>query len=61
MVEYLLDWIDKVIFLIIEFIIIYVECNRFKESICRIFYLGKKVGLVIKLSIDVDFIKLYLS
>lgn len=61
MVEHPLDWIDKVIFPTTEFITIHAECNRFKESIRRILYLGKKAGLAIKPSTDVDFIKPYLS
>src|SRR5690554_456511 len=61
MVEFPLDWIDKVIFPTTEFITIHAECNRFKESIRRILYLGKKAGIAIKPNTPVDVIKPYLD
>ncbi len=61
MVEYPLNWIDKVNFPTTEFITVHAECHRFAESIRRILYLGKKAGLCIKPSTDVEFIKPYLG
>ncbi|HLT00246.1 MAG TPA: ribulose-phosphate 3-epimerase [Acholeplasma sp.] len=61
MVEYPLEWIDKVNFPTTEFITVHAECHRFAESLKRIKYLGKKAGLCIKPSTGVDYILPYLD
>lgn len=61
MVDYPLNWIDKVNFPTTEFITVHAESNRYAESIKRIKYLGKKAGLCIKPSTSVEIIMPYLN
>lgn len=54
MTEYPLLWIDSVNFPNTEFITIHQEAKRYKESLKRIKYIGKKAGLCIKPSTPVS-------
>lgn len=61
MVEYPLNWVDKVNFPTTEFITVHAESHRFAESLKRIKYLGKKAGVCIKPSTEIEVIRPYLS
>lgn len=60
MVEYPLNWVDKVNFPTTEFITVHAEAHRFAESIKRIKFIGKKAGICIKPSTSVETIMPYL-